>query len=60
MTIAEIYDALAARDRPYEKAVSSSRALEILDAQARAERLDPDLLELFVAERIFERAAPRL
>src|SRR5262249_11105556 len=35
MTIADIYDALTASDRPYKKAVPMEQALDILDAERR-------------------------
>ena len=38
MTIADIFDALAAADRPYKAAVSVERALEILGEMARRRR----------------------
>ncbi len=38
MTIADIYDALAALDRPYKKAVPPARALETLEAERRGRR----------------------
>ncbi len=57
LTISDIYDALAARDRPYKKAVASARALDILHGQARQGLIDADLLEIFVAGRVYERAA---
>ena len=55
MTIADIYDALTATDRPYKKAVRSDEALAILDAERRAGALDSALLDLFIAARVFER-----
>jgi len=58
LTISDIYDALAARDRPYKKAVASARALDILHGQARQGLIDADLLEIFVEGRVYERAAP--
>ena len=51
---------LAARDRPYKKAVPDAQALEILRGQAPRGLLDADLLELFTAGRIYERAPRRL
>jgi len=57
LTISDIYDALAARDRPYKKAVASARALDILRAQARQGLLDADLLALFIEGKVYERAA---
>lgn len=48
MTIADIFDALTASDRPYKRAVPAERALEILAAESRAGALDPGLLGVFV------------
>ena len=54
MTIADIYDALTAADRPYKKAVSPERALEILHSEASSGLLDYDLLRTFSEARVFE------
>lgn len=54
MTVADIFDALTASDRPYKKAVPVTRALDILSSEARAGKLDPDVFDLFVKTRIFE------
>ena len=54
MTIADIYDALVAWDRPYKKSVSSERALGILNEEAEAGKLDPELLRVFVEARVFD------
>ncbi len=56
MTIADIYDALTAADRPYKKAVPPDRALAILDAEARDGFIDRDLLGTFIGARVYERA----
>ena len=55
MTIADIFDALAAADRPYKKAVSVERALEILELSVDDGELDRGLFEIFCAARIFDR-----
>ena len=55
MAIADIYDALTARDRPYKKAVRADEALAILDAERRAGALDSPLLDIFISARVFER-----
>ena len=54
MTIADIYDALTATDRPYKKAVSPERALDIMGAEADAGVIDRDLLATFAQARIYE------
>ncbi|MEK7303411.1 MAG: HD domain-containing phosphohydrolase, partial [Pseudomonadota bacterium] len=48
MTISDIYDALTAPDRPYKLAVSVERALDILGAEARANKIDAALLQVFI------------
>ncbi len=59
MTIADIYDALTASDRPYKRAVPPERALEILRADSRAGALDPDLLGVFVEAGVWRSVLPR-
>jgi HD-GYP domain-containing protein (c-di-GMP phosphodiesterase class II) len=54
LTIADIFDALTARDRPYKAAVPVERALDILHEETRAGALDADLLALFVALKPWE------
>ncbi len=54
MTIADIYDALTASDRPYKRAVSVTHALDILHAEAHEGLLDRDLLATFVGARVYE------
>ncbi len=47
MTIADMYDALTASDRPYKKAVPREEALDILAFEAKAGHLDADLFRVF-------------
>lgn len=56
MTIADIYDALTAADRPYKRAIPPSAAIDILQDEAREGRLDADLVRLFIDARIHERS----
>jgi HD-GYP domain-containing protein (c-di-GMP phosphodiesterase class II) len=56
MTISDIYDALTAQDRPYKRAVPMDKALDILTQEVKAGQLDPQLYELFVAGKVFERS----
>jgi HD-GYP domain-containing protein (c-di-GMP phosphodiesterase class II) len=55
MTISDIFDALAAADRPYKKAVSIARALEILELSVDDGELDRGLFEIFLSARIYDR-----
>ena len=54
MTICDVYDALAARDRPYKKAVPPAEALSILEGEAARGAIDRDLLRIFVESRVFD------
>jgi hypothetical protein len=53
MTIADIFDALTASDRPYKKAVPVPRALEILEMDVKGNKIDPDLFKLFVESQAY-------
>lgn len=53
MTIADIYDALTAADRPYKKAMAVDKALHILRSEANDGALDADLLEIFIDQEIY-------
>ena len=53
MTISDIFDALTAQDRPYKRAVPVRTALDILHAEAEDGKLDKDLLDVFVAKKIY-------
>jgi len=55
MTVCDIFDALSASDRPYKKAVSADRAIEILEMSVRDKELDPALFNLFVEAKIYQR-----
>ena len=59
MTIADIYDALTAANRPYKPALSTTRALDILHDEAGRGQLDRELLDVFTTQRIYELTAHR-
>jgi HD-GYP domain-containing protein (c-di-GMP phosphodiesterase class II) len=54
MTIADIYDALTASDRPYKRAVPIPKALDILVDEVRVGHVDKDLLDVFIQKKVFE------
>lgn len=56
MTVSDIYDALTANDRPYKRAVSTDRALDILKMEVNDGLLDPSLVNVFVEAKVYERA----
>ncbi|MGA2001428.1 MAG: HD domain-containing phosphohydrolase [Terriglobales bacterium] len=55
MTISDIFDALGASDRPYKKAVTLEKSLQILEMEVKDGNLDPNLFRLFVDAKIWER-----
>lgn len=56
MTVADIYDALTASDRPYKKAIPTDRALDILRMETSDGLLDHELVDVFIDAKVFERA----
>ncbi|MBK9034051.1 MAG: GAF domain-containing protein [Myxococcales bacterium] len=54
MTIADIFDALTAKDRPYKKAMPVDRALDILASDVKRGLLDDELFAVFTETRIWE------
>jgi HD-GYP domain-containing protein (c-di-GMP phosphodiesterase class II) len=55
MSIADIFDALTAADRPYKKAVPIPRALDILGYEVKDQHIDGDLLDIFIGAKVWER-----
>jgi HD-GYP domain-containing protein (c-di-GMP phosphodiesterase class II) len=53
MTIADIYDALSAGDRPYKPRLSLDRTLAILHQEADLGKIDRDLLTLFENRQVY-------
>jgi len=47
LTVADIFDAMTAADRPYRRAASVERALQVLVDEAKGGLLDPELVALF-------------
>jgi HD-GYP domain-containing protein (c-di-GMP phosphodiesterase class II) len=53
LTICDIHDALAARDRPYKRAVEPRRAIDILGTEASRGTIDAELLRIFVEAGVY-------
>lgn len=51
--LADAFEALTARDRPYKPGKPLSEALAILGEMARDHRIDPDLFDAFVRDEIW-------
>lgn len=57
MGIADIFEALTARDRPYKKGKTLTEALSILGKFRLNGHVDPDLFDVFVREKVYLRYA---
>jgi HD-GYP domain-containing protein (c-di-GMP phosphodiesterase class II) len=55
MTIADIFDALTASDRPYKRALPIERALDIIRMEAKDGMLDSSLVDLMVESGVYRR-----
>ena len=57
MGIADIFEALTASDRPYKPGMKLSQAMGIMQRFKQNGHIDPDLFDVFVAEKIYLRYA---
>ena len=57
MGIADIFEALTAKDRPYKKGKTLSESLEILGRMKLGGHVDPDLFDIFVRDKVYLRYA---
>ena len=53
MGIADIFEALTARDRPYKKGKTLSESLSILGKFKLGGHIDPDLFDIFMWEKVY-------
>lgn len=51
LAVADVFDALTAKDRPYKKAIPPEIALGIIKKDVDAGKLDPEIFQLLVEER---------
>jgi HD-GYP domain-containing protein (c-di-GMP phosphodiesterase class II)/DNA-binding response OmpR family regulator len=59
MAIADVFEALTARDRPYKSAMKLSVAMDILGKMKFEHHIDPDLFDLFVESKAYVRYADK-
>ena len=57
MGIADIFEALTARDRPYKKGKTLTESLQILGKFKEGGHIDPDLFDVFVRRKVYQRYA---
>ncbi len=52
LQVADVYEALAAKDRPYKEAMTEREVLSILTNMAENSEIDHDILKLFTDEKV--------
>ena len=57
MGIADIFEALTARDRPYKQGMKLSQAMAIMHKFRMGGHIDPDLFDVFVSQGVYLRYA---
>jgi HD-GYP domain-containing protein (c-di-GMP phosphodiesterase class II) len=57
MGIADVFEALTAKDRPYKDGMKLSQALSILEAFKNNGHIDPDLYAVFVQSEVYRQYA---
>jgi HD-GYP domain-containing protein (c-di-GMP phosphodiesterase class II) len=57
MGIADIFEALTAKDRPYKKGKTLTESLQILGTFKVNGHIDPDLFDIFVSKKVYLRYA---
>ena len=57
MGIADIFEALTARDRPYKKGKTLTEALRILGFMCEDNHIDADLFHLFIEQKLYQQYA---
>ena len=55
MTIADIFDALTASDRPYKRALSAEKALNILQMEAKDGLIDQQLVDILIGAEVYKK-----
>ncbi|RKY56515.1 MAG: phosphohydrolase [Candidatus Neomarinimicrobiota bacterium] len=59
MALADIFEALTAKDRPYKKGKTLSEAMKIMGFMAKDRHIDPELFKIFVKEKIYLKYAKK-
>ena len=59
MAVADIFEALTAKDRPYKKPMQLSQAVRILGFMRKDKHIDPDIYDMFLNTGLYEEYAKR-
>lgn len=57
MAVADIFEALTAKDRPYKKPMKLSQTLKILGSLVQSNKIDPDVYNLFINSKVYKEYA---
>jgi HD-GYP domain-containing protein (c-di-GMP phosphodiesterase class II) len=57
MAVADIFEALTARDRPYKARKKLSECLDIMAQMSRTQHIDPDIFELLLTSGVYRQYA---
>ncbi len=55
IAVADFYEALSAKDRPYRKAMSTEKIISVMKSAAEAEEIDSNIVNLMLREKVHER-----
>ena len=53
LALADIFEALTAKDRPYKKGKTLSEALKIMSFMVKNGHIDKDIFDLFLKEKVY-------
>lgn len=59
MAVADVFEALTAADRPYKPAKKLSEAMKIIGFMKKEHHLDPEMVDLFVKEKVYLKYAEK-
>lgn len=59
MAIADIFESLTAKDRPYKKPMKLSETLKILSSLRQNNKIDPDIYDLFISSNLYKEYAKK-
>jgi HD-GYP domain-containing protein (c-di-GMP phosphodiesterase class II)/HAMP domain-containing protein len=59
IAIADIFEAMTARDRPYKKGKTLMEALHEMGSMKQGGHIDPDLFDIFIEEKLYLRYAEK-
>lgn len=59
MALADIFEALTAKDRPYKKSKTLSEAMKIMTFMAKDRHIDPELFRIFIKKKLYLKYAQK-